>query len=158
MQEVKRWIRVATQVLVDLEWYGWDGMSWECPLCREGRNGKKHSPDCRIGWLLGARTKGTSMSDLPEVKCPPKPEPCLHEKVYSNRILASMPPQTPWICRLCGETGIDQEKLAMPKESYDDLMVKFHGRVEAVRRGVLQPGVFEVGDSPAAEEASDKTS
>jgi len=61
MHEVKKWIRMATQVLVDLEWHGWNGMDWECPLCREPRKGKKHSTDCRIGWLLGSKTKEGSM-------------------------------------------------------------------------------------------------
>lgn len=57
MHEIKKWVRMATQVLTDLEWHSWDGLDWVCPLCREPRKGKKHASDCRIGWLLGARTK-----------------------------------------------------------------------------------------------------
>lgn len=140
MHEVKKWIRIATQVLADLEWYHWNGMGCECPLCREPRKGKKHEPNCRIGWLLGAKTKGTAMSDLPEVKCPPKPEPCQHEKVYSACVLASDPPQMPWICRLCGGRGVDRSAMPPRGETYDDLVIKFHGRVEAERSGVLPGG------------------
>ncbi len=139
---VQKWMRLALQVLVDLQWSLWDrdAGAWRCPVCKELSLGKKHAKDCNLAWLIGADT----MEEKPVSS--PTDTPCQHEKVYSSSVLASLPPQTPWICRLCGETGIDREKLAMPKESYDSLMVKFHGRVEAVRRGVLPTGVIEVDD------------
>jgi hypothetical protein len=151
---VQKWLRLALQVLVDLQWSLWDRDegAWKCPICKEFSLRKRHARNCTLAWLIGADT----MEEKP--MSTPTDKPCEHEKVYSSFVLASMPPKTPWICRLCGETGIDQEKLAMPKESYDDLLIKFHGRVEAVRRRALQPGVFEVGDSlPGSGEPSDKT-
>lgn len=32
---------------------------------------------------------------------------CLHEKVYANHILATNPPRRPWVCKKCGERGMD---------------------------------------------------
>lgn len=33
---------------------------------------------------------------------------CNHDKVYDNQnLLTSFPPQRRWICRLCGEEGVD---------------------------------------------------
>jgi hypothetical protein len=35
--------------------------------------------------------------------------PCDHEKIYADYILTSYPPKYPWKCRLCNETGEDDE-------------------------------------------------
>lgn len=30
-----------------------------------------------------------------------------HDKCWSNIVLTSYPPQSPWICRRCGKLGVD---------------------------------------------------
>jgi hypothetical protein len=50
---------------------------------------------------------------------------CKHEKVYSNTVLLTDPPQYQWICRLCGKEGInkgtsDNEYERLKKEKKDD--------------------------------------
>jgi hypothetical protein len=53
-----------------------------------------------------------------------------HKKVYSYSALLSNPPQSKWICELCGEKGIDNFFVnTYPKYifSYDKLCKKFHG-------------------------------
>jgi len=32
---------------------------------------------------------------------------CIHDKSYSPTQLLSNPPKIPWICRRCGERGVD---------------------------------------------------
>jgi hypothetical protein len=52
---------------------------------------------------------------------------CTHEKVYANYVLTSCPPQYPWICRKCGEKGIDWggtvwiDEYAETEKKFDDL-------------------------------------
>jgi hypothetical protein len=41
---------------------------------------------------------------IPEIKQAPE---CEHEKVYAAYVLASNPPQTPWICKKCSKQGRD---------------------------------------------------
>lgn len=56
---------------------------------------------------------------------PTKEEMCKHEKIYSNEVLTSMPPQHPWICKKCGKRGTDIGGIY--ENSYDKLVNKFHG-------------------------------
>ena len=45
-----------------------------------------------------------------------------HEKVYANYVLASCPPQYPWICRICKYEGRDvDESLFDTRPNYEDL-------------------------------------
>ena len=48
---------------------------------------------------------------------------CIHDKVYANCVLTSNPPQYPWICKKCGEKGIDHG-MDWTTE-YEDLVKKF---------------------------------
>ena len=50
---------------------------------------------------------------------------CEHDKVYSNAILTSYPPQRHWICRKCGEKGTDWLGSYGDLNEYDDLCEKF---------------------------------
>ena len=49
---------------------------------------------------------------------------CNHNKVYANYILTSNPPQSPWICSECGETGTDKGSYS-GGDPYSDLVKKF---------------------------------
>ena len=49
---------------------------------------------------------------------------CKHEKVYSNRIIPSNPPQVQWICRKCGEMGTEWLG-SYGHNDYDELRKKF---------------------------------
>jgi hypothetical protein len=33
---------------------------------------------------------------------------CVHDKCYAGYVLASNPPQHPWVCRKCGAKGVDR--------------------------------------------------
>lgn len=46
---------------------------------------------------------------------------CSHIKIYSNKVLQSIPPQFPWICSVCLEEGTDRG-LISESPSYNDLM------------------------------------
>jgi hypothetical protein len=46
---------------------------------------------------------------------------CEHEKVYSDRILTSDPPQHPWICRKCGGRGVRMGR-SVDRGEYDRLV------------------------------------
>ena len=35
-------------------------------------------------------------------------EACEHDKCFASFLLASMPPQRPWVCRRCGVKGSDR--------------------------------------------------
>ena len=107
-----KWIRTAMKLLTDIQWCCWD----QCPACLREKV-KGHHPDCELGWLIGA-TKEKPMTDQEE---------CKHEKVYSNSILTSDPPQTPWICKLCGKTGTDRSSISFQEETYEQLLERFHG-------------------------------
>ena len=48
-----------------------------------------------------------------------KTEQCAHEKVYASYILTSHPPQQPWVCRLCGEEGIDRLGGKLKTDEYE---------------------------------------
>lgn len=50
---------------------------------------------------------------------------CNHQKVYADYILASNPPQTPWICSICGEKGLDRGLLTPPKATYAEIVELF---------------------------------
>lgn len=54
--------------------------------------------------------KGLTKSD-DDSKTPVSQDPsqCDHEKIYENYILTSNPPQYPWKCKKCGETGVDRD-------------------------------------------------
>jgi hypothetical protein len=53
-------------------------------------------------------------------------EECTHIKVYSNCILTSYPPQSPWICPLCGYRGVDRGAGGMATgPTYAELVEKF---------------------------------
>jgi hypothetical protein len=44
---------------------------------------------------------------------------CNHEKVYAPFVYTTYPAQHPWICRLCGEQGVDADEVYNdPKEYY----------------------------------------
>lgn len=47
---------------------------------------------------------------------------CQHEKVNANCILTSHPPQSPWICKKCGERGADV--IGTLKENKYDVIVR----------------------------------
>jgi hypothetical protein len=49
---------------------------------------------------------------------------CEYNKVYANYVLATMPPQYPWICSKCGEQGIDQGSESIEELSEYDKLVK----------------------------------
>jgi len=51
-------------------------------------------------------------------------EKCDHEKVYANYVLTSNPPQYPWICKKCGEKGIDRGSY-YNANAYDELVKEF---------------------------------
>jgi hypothetical protein len=53
-----------------------------------------------------------------------KEETCKHQKVYANYILTSNPPQHPWVCSICGETGRDQG--ATVKDNYTETIKRFN--------------------------------
>ena len=58
---------------------------------------------------------------------PPEPkgefmEEHIHEKVYSNIVLTTYPCQRPWICKICGQEGIDVNSIP---ESYESIREKF---------------------------------
>ncbi len=55
---------------------------------------------------------GYKMSDC---KCKDGPT-----KVYADHILTSDPPQFPWICKECGEKGIDRGKV-VPYDCYKNI-------------------------------------
>jgi hypothetical protein len=48
-------------------------------------------------------------------------QPCPHDKVYSNSILCSLPPQIRWICRLCLEEGVDVLPCSPVTDEYEQL-------------------------------------
>lgn len=50
---------------------------------------------------------------------------CGHDKVYSDTVLCSYPPQYPWICRHCGLKGVDISGVLRPTETYDDVVKRF---------------------------------
>jgi hypothetical protein len=139
---LQKWLRLAIQTLNELEWVPLGTETFRCPICEEPEYVGKHRDGCRLAWLVGAKERPVKPTD----------QPCQHEKVYADHVLASYPPQMPWICKLCGERGLDKEELPNRGDTYDDLMVKFHGRAEALRQGALSPSVFEVVDHVSGKE------
>jgi hypothetical protein len=53
-------------------------------------------------------------------------KPCNHNKVYSNFVYASNPPQYPWICSICGETGVDYGTVSNYYNEYEEIKKKFN--------------------------------
>jgi hypothetical protein len=52
---------------------------------------------------------------------------CKHDRVYANYSLASNPPKTPWICKLCGEKGMHVPITNLSKQdTYESLLIKFN--------------------------------
>lgn len=49
---------------------------------------------------------------------------CFHQKVYDNKQLMSNPPQQRWICKSCGEEGVDVVG-KIEWNQYDELRKKF---------------------------------
>lgn len=47
-----------------------------------------------------------------------------HDKCHSTITLTSMPPQTEWICRRCGERGVDVGHVDHDPFEYDRLIGK----------------------------------
>ena len=54
---------------------------------------------------------------------------CRHEKVYSDYLIMTKPPQCEWICKKCGKTGIDQfeQTFASEYEYWKDKWAKKKG-------------------------------
>lgn len=51
---------------------------------------------------------------------------CPHDKIYSNSILCSNPPQREWVCRICGKRDTDSLSLrTKAKESYELVRERF---------------------------------
>jgi len=59
---------------------------------------------------------------------------CNHKKVYSNKIMCSLPPQRKWICEICGEEGIEQIG------SYNDYIDRFSIVKEKFAKSKTQGG------------------
>lgn len=57
-----------------------------------------------------------------EVKGKEKEE-CQHDKVFSNIVLTSNPPQYPWICRKCGFEGVDRGTMYV--DEYSEIKRRF---------------------------------
>lgn len=51
---------------------------------------------------------------------------CKHKKVYSPITLTSNPPQHPWVCKECGEEGIDMGEYI--HNEYAEIKEKFRGK------------------------------
>lgn len=62
----------------------------------------------------------------------PAPVECDHNKVYSDHVLCTAPPQYPWICSKCGKQGIDRMQTSADVPSYDSLMHHFHPKTSTV--------------------------
>lgn len=92
--------------------------------------------ECLVGeaWHLReeAEVVNSSLSEqflwetLPEIK--PTPE-CEHEKVYAAYVLASNPPQTPWICKKCNKQGRDVLGPISSGTEYVDLLQNIISKV-----------------------------
>ena len=52
---------------------------------------------------------------------------CTHDKVYSNNMLTSYPPQTEWICSKCGKQGVERSMVVTNTDTYDDIVKRFSG-------------------------------
>jgi hypothetical protein len=52
-------------------------------------------------------------------------EECKHEKVYANFTYASNPPITPWICKKCGQKGMETSAYISYEETYEQIARKF---------------------------------
>lgn len=52
-----------------------------------------------------------------------------HHKVYKRELLSTNPPKRKWICRYCGEQGIDQLGGYAPIDEYEKF-VEFHNKEE----------------------------
>lgn len=50
---------------------------------------------------------------------------CNHDKVFSNYVLTSNPPQYPWICRKCGYMSRDIGEYYSARNEYEELIEKF---------------------------------
>ena len=50
---------------------------------------------------------------------------CVHEKVYADFCYPTNPPQYPWICKKCGEKGIEREQRGIMFNEYDQIKKKF---------------------------------
>jgi len=56
---------------------------------------------------------------------------CEHDKVYARFLLLAYPPQRPWVCKKCGEVGIELTGMDLPKnsdeffETFDELKMQF---------------------------------
>jgi len=48
----------------------------------------------------------------------------IHQKVFSDKVLMSNPPQYQWICSICGEKGVDKGTF-YNTETYDDIVKRF---------------------------------
>ena len=73
-----------------------------------------------IYWRL--TDAGRRILDAHDAKPPESAEdenPCVHDKVYSDRVLATFPAQVPWICRRCGAEGVDREPMPKDLGEYD---------------------------------------
>ncbi len=49
-----------------------------------------------------------------------------HRKVYADIWLMTLPPQAPWICSRCGETGNEVVHTRINKDTYRELVEKFN--------------------------------
>ena len=57
---------------------------------------------------------------------------CNHEKVYSPYVHASFPAQHPWICRVCGEKGVDTDTYYNDPKEYFELDNKYHPKTVSI--------------------------
>lgn len=52
-------------------------------------------------------------------------KPCKHKKVYAQFYYPTNPPQYPWICSECGESGVDRRGGTTHYDEYELLKKKF---------------------------------
>ena len=57
---------------------------------------------------------------------------CIHERVYNSGLALLIPPYKEWICRKCGDTGIEAIEESDGKE-YNELKEKF--MIEGIKGG-----------------------
>jgi hypothetical protein len=94
--------------------YSHDLTASEAFLCREFDD---------IRGQLASALGQLGMLGLPE---PPKEGEHVHSKVYSSGVLTSHPPQYPWVCSVCLETGADSGPLRAGP-TYEELLAKKRG-------------------------------
>ena len=106
----------------------------ECPMCKGC--GKVASDDEKTPWSdwLALPLRNSAAALLRLVKPIPCPRcrglggirtECTHDKAYDHNVLLSDPPKRRWICRKCGEHGVERMGPLYLKETYDDAVKRF---------------------------------